>query len=228
MGDEPRPVAGTTPTPGPGSGDALDVVWCGRERFAPCLERQLAAREALVRGEGPPTLFLVEHPPVLTLGRRGARSDILWPDEALADRGIEVCESPRGGEVTLHAPGQLVAYPVVYVGKRIRAHIVRLADTARALLAEVGVPGTEFRMEHPGVWLGRRKLASIGIHVSRGVAVQGISINLGVDPDLFSALVSCGTPDIRMTSAADLGAEPPPMREAADRFAALWRASATP
>ncbi len=212
------------PTSDRADASALEVVWCGRERFAPCLARQLAAREALIRGEGPPTLFLVEHPPVLTLGRRGRRADILWPDEVLAARGIEVCESPRGGEVTLHAPGQLVAYPVVHVGKRIRAHIVRLADTARALLADVGVPGTEFRMDHPGVWLGARKLASIGIHVSRGVAVQGISINLSVDPELFAALVSCGTPGIRMTSVADLGPTPPTVREAARRFAALWRA----
>src|SRR5690606_1046200 len=115
---------------------------------------------------------------------------------------------PRGGEVTLHGPGQLVAYPVVAVGRRIRDHIIRLCDVAIALLAELGVDGCEFRMEHPGVWRGAEKLASIGIHVSRGVSVQGISINLDVDPTLFGALVSCGLRGVTVTSAVAVGGAP--------------------
>lgn len=197
--------------------------WLGQARFAPTLERQLATREALVAGEGPATLLLVEHPPVLTLGRRGERNDVLWGPELLASRGVEVCETPRGGQVTLHAPGQLVAYPVIRIGWRVREHITRLGRVSVRLLGELGVDGAEFRIEHPGVWVGTHKLASIGVHVSRGVTVQGIAINFEVDPMLFGSLVSCGLqgpPVVR--NARDFGARPIALPDAARRWAELF------
>lgn len=199
----------------------LRAVWLGRMGFAEALALQLAARERVVAGE-PGTLLLVEHPPVLTLGRRARREDILWSEAERAAAGVDVQEAPRGGEVTLHAPGQLVAYPVVLVGRRIREHIVRLGDAACRLLGELGVTGCEFRMEHPGVWRGPDKLASIGVHVSRGVSVQGISINLDVDPTLFGALVSCGLHGVTVTSAAAFGGRAVTIEAAARRFAAVY------
>lgn len=203
----------------------LVAEWLGRMRFAEALELQLAAREALAAGEGAPRLFLVEHPPTLTLGRRASRSDVLWSDAELAEASMEVCDTPRGGEVTLHAPGQLVAYPVVYVGRRIRALIKDLAEAARELLAEYGVVGPEFRMDHPGLWLGEAKLASLGLHISRGISVQGIAINLEVDPQLFRALVSCGLPGVEVTSAERVGGGPVPSPAvAARRYAELFAA----
>lgn len=201
--------------------EPLRAVWLGRLGFAEALALQLEARERVVAGE-PGVLFLVEHPPVLTLGRRGRMEDILWSAEQRAAVGMEVHEAPRGGEVTLHGPGQLVAYPVVAVGRRIRDHIIRLGDVAIALLAELGVDGCEFRMEHPGVWRGAEKLASIGIHVSRGVSVQGISINLDVDPTLFGALVSCGLRGVTVTSAVAVGGAPITVEAAARRFAEVY------
>ena len=156
--------------------------WLGTQDFATCLDEQLRTREAVAAGTSPETLFMVEHPPTLTLGRRASREDVLWSDEQLAAEQVAVCETPRGGEVTLHAPGQLVAYPVVHVGRKIREHIVRMADVTIALFEQLGVDGTEFRMDHPGVWRGQTKMASIGIHISRGITVQGMSINLDVAP----------------------------------------------
>jgi lipoate-protein ligase B len=201
----------------------LLAVWLGRRAFALALEDQLAARERLVAERGPPTLFLVEHPPVLTLGRRARPSDVLWGAERLAAEGIEVCESPRGGEVTLHAPGQLVAYPVVHVGRKVREHVERMAQTSVEVLAELGLAGARYDPDHPGVWLGPDKLGSIGIHVSRGVAVQGLSLNLDVDPSLFSALVSCGLRGVDVTSARRiLGAPPPPIERVAVRWAEVF------
>lgn len=202
--------------------DRLVAEWLGRERFAPVLQRQLAAREALVNGEGPASILLVEHPPVLTLGRRGERSDVLWSPALLAARGVEVCETPRGGQVTLHAPGQLVAYPIVHIGWRVREHITRLGRVAARLFAELGVPNPEFRLEHPGVWVGEHKIASIGVHVSRGVTVQGIAMNLDVDPGLFGSLVSCGMQDPVMRNAKDFGARDIELAAAAHRWAALF------
>lgn len=187
------------------------------------LERQLAAREALIAGQGPAMILLVEHPPVLTLGRRGERGDVLWSPALLAARGIEVCESPRGGQVTLHAPGQLVAYPILHIGWRVREHITRLGRVACQFFAELGVAAPEFRLEHPGVWVGEHKIASIGVHVSRGVTVQGIAMNLDVDPVLFGSLVSCGMqgpPVVR--NARDLGAREIPLAQAAQLWAELF------
>lgn len=193
--------------------------WLGTRPFAACLDEQLRTREAIAAGTALETLFLVEHPPTLTLGRRGSRDDVLWTDEQLAAEQVEVCETPRGGEVTLHAPGQLVAYPVVRVGRKIREHIVRMAEVTIALFEQLGVNDTEFRMDHPGVWRGETKMASIGVHISRGISVQGMSINLDVAPRLFGALVSCGLPDVRMSSVADLRASPlPPMADLARRW----------
>jgi lipoyl(octanoyl) transferase len=202
----------------------LQAIWLGRMAFDPALQLQLETRDALVAGIGSPTLFLVEHPPTLTIGRRGRREDVLWSDEQLAAQGMVVCDTPRGGEVTLHAPGQLVCYPVVHVGRRIREHLVDLAEVTRALLEELGVEGTEFRMEHPGVWLGDRKLASIGVHISRGVSVQGLSLNLDVDRVFFAALVSCGMRGVDVVSATSVGGRRIAVAEAASRWAALYAA----
>lgn len=226
MGSTPEPDADPGCDPGSARAAApadLTAVWLGRRDFASTLRAQLAARDALIAGSGPPTLMLVEHPPTLTLGRRASRGDVLWSDAQLEAAGMAVCETPRGGEVTLHAPGQLVAYPVVEVGRRIREHIVRMAETSIELLAELGVQGTEFRMEHPGVWLQDRKLGSIGIHVSRGVTVQGLSLNVDVAPTLFSALVSCGLRGTQVTSAAALvDGSLPPLATLARRWGELF------
>lgn len=203
----------------------LAATWLGRRDFAEVLALQLATREAVIAG-GTPTILLVEHPPVLTLGRRASPEDILWSDEQLAAAGVSVLEAPRGGEVTLHAPGQLVVYPIVPIGRKIREHIVRLGEVARALLEELGIAGCEFRMAHPGVWLGERKLASIGVHVSNGVAVQGLSLNLDVDPGLFAALVSCGLRGVEVTSARAVGGLAIAVEAAARRYAALFAESA--
>jgi len=189
------------------------------------LEQQFAAREALVAEEGPARILLVEHPPVLTLGRRGERGDVLWTEAQLAAAGVEVCETPRGGQVTLHAPGQLVAYPILRIGWRVREHIVRLGRVATALFTELGVDDAEFRLEHPGVWVGPQKIASIGVHVSRGVTVQGIAMNLDVDPGLFGSLVSCGLqgpPVVR--NARDFGARSITLLDAGRRWAELFAA----
>lgn len=201
------------------------VRWAGRWDFASCLAEQLRLRQEIIAGTGSETLILVEHPPTITFGRRGLREHVLWTDEQLAAAQVELCDTPRGGELTLHAPGQLVAYPVVHVGMQIREHVMRMASVTMALLAELGVDGTHYDEELPGVWRGALKLASVGIHVSRGVAIQGMSINLDVEPHLFGALVSCGEPDLTITSVARVRGGPlPPMEQLARRWAEAFAA----
>lgn len=199
----------------------LEARWLGLLSFEAALAQQLTAREEVLAG-APGRLFLVEHPPVLTLGRRARAGDILWSEAERSAAGLAVHEAPRGGEVTLHAPGQLVVYPVVRVGRQIREHVLRLGEAARRLLADLGVADCEVRTEHLGVWRGAEKLASIGVHVSRGVSIQGLSINLAVDPRLFSSLVSCGLHGVRVTSAIAVGGRPVTVEEAARRFAPLY------
>jgi len=198
---------------------ALRAVWLGRLGFSPALELQLRVRDAVADGRAPETLLLVEHPPTLTLGRRARREDVLWTDAQLSAAGVEICETPRGGQVTLHAPGQLVAYPIVRIGFEVRRHVTRMGQAAVALLSEIGVEGAQFGVDPLGVWHPAGKLASIGVHVARGVTVQGIAINLGVDPTLFGALVSCGMRSSVLANAAALGARLTSMPEAAQRYA---------
>ena len=201
---------------------ALRACWLGPMSFDAALALQMAAREAVVAEREDPILYLVEHPAVLTVGRRGSSEDILWTDAQLEAHGVAVSETPRGGEVTLHAPGQLVAYPIVPIGRQIRAHLHNLAGASLALTAELGVEDAEFRMDHPGIWRGDAKLGSIGVHISRGVTIQGLSLNLSVDPKLFGALVSCGIHGLKMQSIGDLVETVPSVQDAGRRWAALW------
>jgi lipoyl(octanoyl) transferase len=202
--------------------ESLRAVWLGRRGFEPALTLQLALRDAVADGHAPPTVLLVEHPATLTLGRRGQRADVLWTDEQLAAAGVEVCETPRGGQVTLHAPGQLVAYPIVRIGFEVRRHVTRMGNATLALLASIGVQGARFAVDPLGVWHDRGKLASIGVHVARGITVQGIAINLGVDPRLFGALVSCGMRSSSLANAVDVGGDSITVEAAGRRFAAAF------
>lgn len=201
----------------------LQGRWLGRRPFEPCLALQVQLREAIIAAEGPETLLMVEHPPTLTLGRLAEREDILWTDEELEAEEVVVCEAPRGGDVTLHAPGQLVAYPVVRIGRKVREHVMTMAEATMALLGELGVDDLRYVDAHPGVWRGETKIASVGIHVRRGVAIQGMSINLDVAPRLFGALVSCGLPEVEMISASTIRRDPlPAIDELARRWAELF------
>lgn len=214
----------------------LRAVWCGRVPFDQALEAQEALRARVIDDPEQATMLLCEHPPSLTMGRRAKPEHLLWTAQQRASHALKVFETPRGGEATLHAPGQLVVYPVCYVGKRIRAHIQHLADAAVGLLESAGVMQAQMDWEHPGVWREGKKLASIGVHVSRGVAIQGLSLNVAVQELLFGALVSCGMPTVQMTSwwplrdpekgsAPWLGEAEPPMekiaRDFGERFAQL-------
>ena len=219
-----EPEAGRNPAAGPAV-PGLVATWLGRRDFAEVLALQLELRERVIAGETA-TMLLVEHPPVLTLGPRANEEDVLWDPVRRAEIGMTVVRTPRGGEVTLHAPGQLVVYPVLPIGRKIREHIVRLGEVGVALYAELGVAGCEFRMAHPGVWLGERKLASIGLHISRGVSVQGIALNLDVDPGLFAALVSCGLRGVEVTSARAVGGQAITVEAAGRRYAELFARSA--
>jgi lipoyl(octanoyl) transferase len=163
------------------------------------IQERIAGERA--RGLRPDTLLLLEHPPTVTLGRRAGVEDVLWSPGRLARAGIAVERAGRGGRATYHGPGQLIGYPIVRLSSHGRG-VRRFLATLEALLLDVArlfeVTATR-RPGHPGIWVGDRKLASIGIEVRRGVSRHGFALNVDVDPREFEAIVPCGIPGLEVT-----------------------------
>lgn len=202
---EPPVPSFETAHPDAGQGDVLRWTWLGRIAYADAARVQEHAREALLAGRGPERLLVLEHPPTITIGRNGDRTGLLAGAEDLASQGIQVEQSTRGGHLTWHAPGQLVAWPVLCLRRRRlgpREHVVRLASGIAAWLRGLGVPAAWSDAE-PGVWTeGRppRKIASVGVHVHRDVTAHGAAVNLTVDLRGFAHIRPCGLAADVMTS----------------------------
>jgi lipoate-protein ligase B len=172
-------------------------------REAAALQERL--RDRVIAGELPDLVLYLEHPAVYTLGRRSEPGDLPLSREFLRERGIDVVDTPRGGRLTYHGPGQLVGYPIVHVGT-----VVEFVEAMeRAIVTALGEAGIEAitrkGREYTGVWVGDRKIASIGIHLSRGVSTHGLAVNVDNDLSPFEWAVACGLPGVRMTSMREQG-----------------------
>lgn len=184
------------------SADLL-VVGLGRMAYseALALQRDLAQRR-IDRIVDHDLLLLVEHPPVITLGRGSRAEHLVAPREFLDVKGVEVFEVERGGDITYHGPGQLVGYPIYDLSehrKDLHWFLRALEDGLIATLGAFGIPGGR-RAGFTGVWTGGRKIASIGIHVKQWVTWHGFALNVMTDLSLFDLIVPCGIPDVTMTS----------------------------
>jgi lipoyl(octanoyl) transferase len=189
----------------------LAIEWLGRVPYAEALARQERLVEARREGRTGDVLLLLEHPPVITLGRRGRLEHVLAPPERLAAQGIEVHRVGRGGDVTYHGPGQLVGYPIVDLAARgtpdVGAFLRGLEAVLVAVLADLGLEGYT-RPGQTGVFVGPgapgppRKIASIGIGLRGWVTWHGFALNTSLDPVAFEAIVPCGLSDVAMTSVA--------------------------
>jgi lipoyl(octanoyl) transferase len=183
------------------------VLELGRRGYSEVyrLQRELAERR--ISGiDHEDLLLLVEHDPVVTLGRGTRASSLPIPAESLRARGFQVEESDRGGDVTYHGPGQLVGYPILDLHQhRLDLHwyLRQLEAALINALARLDVAG-ERNPGRTGVWCGPRKIASIGIHVRQWVTTHGFALNVATDGSGFDAIVPCGIPDVEMTS---VGAE---------------------
>ncbi|HET7028980.1 MAG TPA: lipoyl(octanoyl) transferase LipB [Candidatus Limnocylindrales bacterium] len=187
----------------------IEAAWLGRADYRRtwALQKELAAKRAA--GEIGDRLLLLEHPAVLTLGRNADERHVLASAAELARRGIELIRVERGGEVTYHGPGQLVAYPIVALARRgllLRPLVRALEDAMVETCAAFGVAAAR-REGHPGCWIepdgaAPRKIGALGIRVERGVSYHGIALN--VDPDLadFGLIDACGMPGVVSTSIA--------------------------
>lgn len=173
-------------------------------RDAGSLQRALVERRKAQKI--PDTLLLLEHPPVITLGRNARPAHLLSAAEDLEHEGIEVVETNRGGDVTFHGPGQLVGYPILDLS-RIRKDVVWYVRTLeRALISTVrdyGLPA-ERREGLTGVWVRQAKVAAIGVHISRWVTSHGFALNLETDLRFFRHIVPCGIAGCPVTSLREL------------------------
>ena len=161
------------------------------------LQRRLRARRAV--GELPDLLLVLEHPPVYTKGKRTERGDLPMGEEWYLAQGIEVCETDRGGRVTYHGPGQLVAYPIMTV-ERVADFVHSMENAMVAALADEGVAAEARDTPYTGVWSGDRKIGSIGVRVREGVSMHGLAVNVDNDLQPFEWIVPCGIDHVRMTS----------------------------
>jgi lipoyl(octanoyl) transferase len=178
-----------------------EQAWEVQERAAKALREEDGAREVV---------FVLQHPPVITLGRHADAAHVVLDEQELARRGVSVVATDRGGDVTVHAPGQIVLYLVLHLVRR-RLGPARLVELLEEAMIETcrpfGVAAVRLP-PHPGVWVGGpdrhppRKLGAIGLRISGGVSTHGIALNVGNDLSLFEAVVPCGLRDYGVTSLA--------------------------
>ena len=202
-----------------------DVCWLGRLEYDEGLWLQRRFVERRGSGLVPDTLLLLEHPPVYTTGRRGPGEHLRLPASAL---GAPLIETDRGGDITFHGPGQLVAYAIIDLrasGLGVAGYVRRLEEVIVATLAGYGI---EARREPglTGVWAGEEKIAAIGVRVSRAragmgtwVTSHGLALNVDVDLGWFDRIIPCGIADRGVTSMRKLLGDAPPLVEVAEGLA---------
>jgi lipoyl(octanoyl) transferase len=212
------------------------VVRCGLVPYEEALVAQRWLEGARQEGEVPDVLLLLEHPPVYTRGRRSGEEELPMRREWYEMQGIEVHDTDRGGRVTYHGPGQLVAYPIVSLapyGDDVHEYVRRLERVAIGALGEHGVAaqtiegltGVWTEGEAPGPEAGTgaaRKIGSIGVHVSRGVTTHGLAVNVNNDLQPFEWIVPCGIDNCRVTSLSHELGEEQDLAALADTVAARY------
>ncbi len=187
------------------TGRHLWVATLGTLGYAEALELQRSVARDRITGAIPQdVLLLVEHPPVVTLGRSAKQANLVASPEFLATRGVELFEVERGGDITFHGPGQLVGYPVIDLKRHkqdLHWFLRQVEEGIIRTLSRYGIAG-ERSTGYTGVWTGGRKIASIGVHARDWVTWHGFALNVSTDLSYFDLMVPCGIQDVEMTSIA--------------------------
>lgn len=173
------------------------------------------------QGAARDTFLLLEHPPVITLGRNARRKNLRHPEALLRARGIAVAETGRGGDVTYHGPGQVVGYPLIRLGpdrRDVRRYVHDLEEVLIRTAAAYGVQAGRVQ-GLPGVWTGGEKLAAIGVRISRWVTSHGFAFNVSTELSAFDLIVPCGIPACRVTSLRRILGREIPLDQVARRLA---------
>jgi len=201
----------------------LEVLDWGQLGYGEALGRQVTSVEERIAGSSPDRLVLVEHPPVVTIGRSGSLDDLRIPEQELEREGVELYQVDRGGMATLHGPGQLVAYPIIKLKQgELHLYLRTLLEAVAAVVRTYGLE-PELREGSPGVWVSSGKMASIGIAVRRWVTYHGMALNVNADLEAFRWIVPCGHPGERITSMEQELGFPLDMAEVKENFIAEFR-----
>jgi lipoyl(octanoyl) transferase len=188
--------------------EPISWKWLGLCAYGESLDRQAATWEAR-RAGGPDVVLALEHPPTITLGRRGTRTDLLATEDDLARRGLACHPTERGGGATYHAPGQLVLYPIVSLDERgigVRAFVWLLEEIMMEVSAAAGVAARRDPRGR-GVWTRHGKLGAVGIRVREGISMHGLALNVSLDLSGYALIAPCGVRDLPVTSLRAEGAE---------------------
>lgn len=199
----------------------LPWIWLGQVPYDRALALQRWLREEVVAGRRAGALLLLEHPPTLTQGRSARPENLRASSSRLRELGIPLCRVERGGDVTYHGPGQLVGYPVLRVRVGVRRFVEALGEAARQLLLGLGIESA-WDPARPGLWTAEGKIAAVGLHVAREVAIHGIALNVSPELSHFELIVPCGLQGARVASVKSLLGWAPPLAELAERFAAAF------
>ena len=199
----------------------LDVRRLGRLRYADGLDLQAKLVEERKADRIPDTLLLLEHDPVFTLGRNARRENVLWPEEALRERGFDVFEAGRGGDVTYHGPGQVVGYPILDLSpdrRDVHRYVRDLEEVMIRACADYAVTASRVA-GLTGTWVGDEKIGAIGVRISRWVTSHGFALNVAADLSPFDLIVPCGIEGRSVTSLERLLGRSVPLAEVMDRLA---------
>jgi lipoyl(octanoyl) transferase len=200
--------------------NACVVVWCGCLPYSQALALQTRICGLKKRGFKRDVLLLLEHTPVITLGRSAKRENLLVNEEYLGKKGIDLRETDRGGDITFHGPGQLVGYPILALGtgeRDVRDYMRRLEESLIRLLREFGIESTR-NPGFTGVWTEHGKIAAMGVHISRWITRHGFALNVYTDLSFFNLIIPCGITDRGVTSMQRLLARKLDIRTVAEKY----------
>ncbi len=212
----------TPPEPGRGAGAQKDVCLAANlgimgygEAF--CLQEKISALRTA--GYIPDSMLLLQHNHVYTLGKHAARTDVLANETVLKNIDTEIHHVDRGGQVTYHGPGQMVVYPILDV--RSQGGVAKYIETLKSItirtLRDFGID-SQSKNDLAGVWVGKAKIAAIGIRIRRGITTHGFALNVNTDLSYFQHIVTCGDPEIECTSMMEITRRNIPLSLVADKL----------
>lgn len=203
------------------SDNLVDWMYLDQLDYSECLslQRELQERVSL-DNQSKGFLLLIQHNPVVTIGRFGKENNILLPEDEIKKRGIEIWRIERGGDVTFHGPGQLVGYPIinlVHFQLGVKSYVQLLEEALINVLKKFSIEAGRIK-DHTGVWVGKEKVAAIGVYVKGSITMHGFALNVNIDLDYFSLIVPCGISNMGVTSMKKILGEDIPLRQVATIF----------
>jgi lipoyl(octanoyl) transferase len=189
-----------------GGTGSINVFDLGQISYGEAFQLQLGLFEFIKENDLPGTLLLLEHPPIITIGSNRSTENLLVKKDSLSKKGIDIVQSNRGGDITLHAPGQLICYPVFnlkYFKKDLSLFVHNLEEVIIETLNAYGISSSRVK-KHRGVFTGTKKIASIGLKIRKWITLHGLSLNININLSYFDNIVACGLKDFPQTSISEI------------------------